>query len=326
MIAIPPEIYEKQRDCITLCIDIMEVCGVKLLHTIDKTIKYRTSVWLTSKKHEDVFDALDVALQQYNSALFKIKFIKCDPEFQAMLKPIQDTMSLTLVPVNTNNHVPEIERSIETIKEWTRATFHHLPYKTIPRVMCEHIVLKSTMMANMYPPKGGISDTYSPHMIMQRQKLDYSKHFQFTFGEFVLSHVENSPTNGMEARGVDSIYLRPCYDSHKGGHYTINLHTGKVLNPFKCTAVPPTATHIRAVEAMAKSQGITEFKFTGKYGDNLRHIDWTARVDYPNDVDDDDNNDNNNNLDAGSDKGYNEENNDDYSESNDSESDSYHEY
>ena len=36
---------------------------------------------------------------------------------------------------SAQEHVPEVERTIRTIKEWYRLMFNCIPYKAIPRVM-----------------------------------------------------------------------------------------------------------------------------------------------------------------------------------------------
>ena len=154
----------------------------------------------------------------------------------------------------------------------------HLPYKTMPWVMCQNVVVKNTKMINMYLAREGVSDTFSPHHLIECRGLHYDTHFKYSFGEYVLSHVDTNPRNSMKPRAVDSIYLHPRIDTNQPGHYTMNLETGEILNPYKVTRGVLTKSHVKAVEAMGRKQGIPEFRFTGKYGDDLRDDAHSAGV------------------------------------------------
>jgi hypothetical protein len=50
--------------------------------------------------------------------------------------------------------VPEAER---LIKERVMATFHQLPFNTMPKLMLQVLVMDSTKKLNYFPPKGGTS-------------------------------------------------------------------------------------------------------------------------------------------------------------------------
>ena len=151
--------------------------------------------------------------------------------------------------------------------------------------MIRHLVMMITFQLTLMPAKGGISEHYSPHVILGRRNLDYNKHCQFEFGEVVTVTEETEPSNTMEARAVECIYLRPRTDVPQGGHYVMNLSTGEVLtSPTQGVKRCPLAdTHVKAVEKMAQRQGITAIRFEGRYGDLLRDETDDARsagVDY----------------------------------------------
>ena len=61
-------------------------------------------------------------------------------------------------------------------------------------------------------------------MIITNNALDYNKHCSIPFGTYVQAHNENNPTNSMEARALDCIYLRPVYNQ-EGGHEILDLTT-----------------------------------------------------------------------------------------------------
>jgi hypothetical protein len=59
---------------------------------------------------------------------FKITSIHCDNKYKPLMKKLEDTYEVTMNYANTQEHVPEIERSIRVIKERFRASFHRLPF------------------------------------------------------------------------------------------------------------------------------------------------------------------------------------------------------
>ncbi len=87
----------------------------------------------------------------------------------------------------------------------------------------------STNMLNLFPVKGGVSQHYSPKMIMSQQSLDYEKHCQAPFGAHVQANQDNDPTNMNLARTIDAIYLQPNVNVTQGGHELMNLSTGEVI-------------------------------------------------------------------------------------------------
>ncbi len=77
--------------------------------------------------------------------------IRADQEF--------DCIRDDIIPIHSNlaspgEHVPEVERSIRTIKERARALFHDLPHKFLPKVMIEACIFNAVRLFNsiVYPP------------------------------------------------------------------------------------------------------------------------------------------------------------------------------
>ena len=74
---------------------------------------------------------------------------------------------------NVQDHIPEAECNIRTIKEQVRVAYHRLPYKALPKVMIRYLAMISARQLNMFPVKHGISSYYSPHTILTHEQLDY---------------------------------------------------------------------------------------------------------------------------------------------------------
>ena len=77
---------------------------------------------------------------------------------------------------SNNKHVPEIERNIRLVKERYCAARHGLLFQKIPKLLNIHIVFQIVKLLNLFPTKGGISDTLSPKTIMSVEILDLKKY------------------------------------------------------------------------------------------------------------------------------------------------------
>jgi hypothetical protein len=86
--------------------------------------------------------------------------------------------------------------------------------------------------------------------------LNYGKHCKIPLGAYVQANENNDPTHTNAPRTLDAIYLCPMPNARQGGHKVMNLETGWVTTTTKVTELPMTKHFIRAVEKMAKEQGV----------------------------------------------------------------------
>ena len=105
--------------------------------------------------------------------------------------------------------------------------------------MVKYLVMESCKKLNYFPPKGGISQFYSPRMIMHQENLDYEKHRAISFGTFVQAHTEPLPSNTQAPRTLDAIYLR-YVANQQGGHEVLDLRTQRVITRCPVTPIPMT--------------------------------------------------------------------------------------
>ena len=73
-----------------------------------------------------MYDSLDKILRRY---------VHCDQEFRTLMGPVADGLGVEMNCTTTDEHVPEAEQNNRTIQERIRATYHHLPYAMIPKMM-----------------------------------------------------------------------------------------------------------------------------------------------------------------------------------------------
>jgi hypothetical protein len=80
---------------------------------------------------------------------------------------------------------------------------------------------------NIFSPKDGISSNINPREIITGVKIDYNKHIQAEFGEYVQVHEEHD--NTMHTQTTDAIASKPTGNAH-GGHWFYRLATGRMLD------------------------------------------------------------------------------------------------
>ena len=79
-------------------------------------------------------------------------------------EPLRGNLAELGIILNTtlnDEHVPEIEQEIRTVKERTRAIYCTLPFQKMPRRLIIEMVYAANYWLNMFPRKGGVSKTLS---------------------------------------------------------------------------------------------------------------------------------------------------------------------
>lgn len=271
-VEIPQELKIAQRD-IGLCVDVMYVQGMPFLTTVSKNVKYHTAVFLTSRKIEEIKEKLINVLNIYKSADFIVKTIFCDGEF----KPLQQFFAGMNIKVNVtsaNEHVPDIERSIRTIKERIRATVNELPFNKMTSLMWKYLVMETTRKLNLFPAKNGVSAYFSPREIMHSVPLDYEKQCKFPMFSYVEASDEPSPLNSMSARTISCLYIRPT-SSSQSGHELLNLNTNQIITRRNIEVLPMPESIIQKIDGLSRSVIIRN----DKDNNNLAGVDGEANRD-----------------------------------------------
>jgi hypothetical protein len=205
-IEIPRELITAKYS-VTLCLDGMKVNDISFLTTISNNRMYRTARYvqrpLTSVYHK----CLQQVLRIYTLGGLRVTTIRCDNEFCPLMDPLALEFGIQVNYASPQEHVPEAKRNNRVIKERIRATYHRLPYDHLPRIMVKVLVNDSAKKLNFFPAKNGISQYYSPRMILHQQNLDYDKHCRYAFGTYVQAHDEPNPSNTNAPHTLDCIYL-----------------------------------------------------------------------------------------------------------------------
>jgi len=84
--------------------------------------------------------------------------------------------AVTLNIVTNNEHVPEVDCYIRTLKERTRSVYNSLPFKKFPNRLLIEIVYAQVFWLNVFPSDNGISKRRSTRNIVTGSGIDYNLH------------------------------------------------------------------------------------------------------------------------------------------------------
>jgi hypothetical protein len=110
---------EQYRD-ITLCIDIMFVNQIPFFLSISRSIKFITVSVLPNRKEVSLTKALKEIHALYRKRGFGIRNALGDSEFECTCGVVASDLNTELNICGKDEHVPNIERCIHTVKEPTR--------------------------------------------------------------------------------------------------------------------------------------------------------------------------------------------------------------
>ena len=237
---------------VTLCVDIFYVHGILFMHTIAKMLTFRTIAVLPNRRKPTLLSNLQDVLRMYVARGFTIGAVESDNEF-ACLKP--DLLPINLNVTAKDDHVPEVERSIRTVKERHRTCLHGLPYKRIPAIMIIAAVTRANASLNQLPraeskamPKGvSIRET-----ILGIPDPGYHE-LSLPFGQYCQVYEDPDPPNTTAPRTLGAIALHPTGNA-QGSHYFMSLRTGQRISRQQWDILPITPSVVRRVEAIAEAE------------------------------------------------------------------------
>jgi hypothetical protein len=157
--------------------------------TLSRKICFTEVNHLADRMVPQIFKAFKEMYQYYLQHGFHIKTVHSDGKFSPLKSLIESMPGGPMVNLaSVNEHVPEIERRIRVVKKRCRATRHFLPYERIPKLMRIHIVLNVVKLINVFPTKGGLSDTLIPKTIISGEMLDLKKHLSLHICQYCQVH------------------------------------------------------------------------------------------------------------------------------------------
>ena len=247
---------------VTLAIDIMFINKVAFLVTTSRNLKFGTVEALSNRQITTIIAKVKSVCQIYHHRGFRVTMILGDPEFE----PIRVTFP-QLNCCAADEHVPDIERYIRTVKDRMRSTYRMLPFKRVPRLVLIHLVKNAVFWLNALPASDGVSSVHSPRYLLTGRELEYPLHVRLEFGEYVQTHEKHG--NRMTDRTVGAICLGPNGNS-QGGHHFMCLSTGARITRDRWTDLPMPREVIHRVSEMGRQQGMPNtLTFADRHGHEL---------------------------------------------------------
>ena len=231
-----PADIAKHHSNVTLCLDFFYVQRLPFVHAISRKIGYRQAVAIPDRAKETMLSFVNKSIFEYTKRGFEVVDIHADKELECLRESLGN---VSLEICGPGEHVPEVERSIRTMKETMRATAHGLPYRRLPKLMIAELVAMATRCLNGFPKDDGVSEHMSPHSIITGcARMDYTK-LPLEFGSYM--QLLDQSVNTIHSRTIGAIALNPTGDDTGTCHF-MSLKTGQVLTkgPGSWTEVPIT--------------------------------------------------------------------------------------
>ena len=231
--SIPPELMTKYQ-CVILAIDVMFVHKIPFFINTSHDIKFNTVEMLGSETNKVFVASIKQVSKIYNSRGFKVDTILADGQFEPICGEITD-LRIHLNTTSRDEHVPEVEQYICTLKEHVRACYNILPFDKYPHHLIIEMVYTQKFWLNAFPHMDGISQMMSLKEIIPEFKVNFLQHCKLEFGDYMQTHEEHM--NDMRSCMIGALLLRPTGNS-QGGYYFYSLMTGHVIPCQQYTLLP----------------------------------------------------------------------------------------
>ena len=225
----------------------MYVNKIPFLMSISRHVRFGTAQHIRNQQGTTIFNGIRAIHQVCLQRGFRIRNAFMDGQFEPLRGNLAE-LGILLNTASNDEHVPEIERQICTVKERTQGIYCTLPFQKMPRRLIIEMVYAANYWLNMFPRPGGISKTLSPRTLLTGQTWSYTTHCKLEFGDYVQMQEEHD--NSMATRTIGAIALRPTGNT-QGGYFFFSLSTGRVLNRGRWTSLPMPNEVIDRIHRMA---------------------------------------------------------------------------
>jgi hypothetical protein len=178
-----------------------------------------------------------------------LEIVEVDGQFEPLRGALSE-LGVTLNRCSHEEHVPDAERRIRTLKERCRCICNTPSFKKLPGMLVVQMVSTCNFWLNGFPPKDGISRNINPREMITGVKIDYNKHIQAEFGEYVQVHEEHDHI--MHTRTTGAIATKPTGNA-QGGHWLYSLVISLMLDCCRWTPLPMPSDGIGRINILAKA-------------------------------------------------------------------------
>ncbi|GFH56607.1 hypothetical protein CTEN210_13083 [Chaetoceros tenuissimus] len=193
-----------------------------------------------------VIEAVNRVIAIHKDRGFEIEYVFGDNEFEKL----EGKIDAALETCSAGEHNPYIEREIRVVKERQRCYWHGSPFKQVPKLVIDEILVDIIKWLNHYVRKNGISKNMSPGTIVRGNGPVDMGTLKASFLNYCI--VYRTMTNEKTPRAARAIALRPS--NNQGGYYFMSLKTGNRIHGFKWTRLATTQEVIDRVHELAEQQ------------------------------------------------------------------------
>ena len=222
---LPEEIVEKYE--VTVAIDIMAINKIPFMIRTSRIIHLGTTELIPDKTKQTLMISIQQIVCAYHTRGF---CVLGDWGFECIRNSLAD-MGITPNFASRNEHIPEVERYIRTIKERVRVIASSLPFKKYPPKMIAEMVYNHVFWLNSFPHKDRVHTTIGPRPLLRGLAIEYPKHCKIAFGTYVQVHEEGDSTLWPRPRTSWDIVLLPT-GNEQGRHAFLSLHSGKEISRY----------------------------------------------------------------------------------------------
>ena len=231
---------------VTIYVDIFYVHGLAFFHTISKHFLFRTVETIGAHTTRNLLTCIQNVINQYNARELLVDHIYGDPEF---LPLVPSVLPSVLHVCGKGDHVPNVERSIRTIKDRCRAIIHGLPFTHYTKLMVHSLVYFVVRRLNSFPCRPGLHPDYSPTVLITGQSNPSMKELSAEYGQYVQMHDNVSVPRTTMSRTTGGIALLPA--NRSGSWFFMSLSSGKRVLRSAWTTLPFPADVIDRVASLA---------------------------------------------------------------------------
>jgi hypothetical protein len=190
LIPVPMRLMKLYRD-VTIAGDILQVNRIPFFATVSHHIRFSTSEMITDQKAPTLLESIKQVRNFYAQRGFRIVNCIMDGQFETLRGDLAD-LNIALETCGHDDHVPEIERHIRTLKERARAVYNTLPFQRLPARMIIELIHYCTFWLNAFPHADVLSDVLSPRNIVSGLGIDFNRHCKIEFGAYAQVHEDHN--------------------------------------------------------------------------------------------------------------------------------------
>jgi hypothetical protein len=130
LLSIPKDMFTNYR-MVTIALDIKYVNNIPFLVSISRHLRFGTTDDLKILKNTTIINAIKQILNIYKERDFKVSLILSDRQFESIKTNIAG-MGISTNITGQDEHVPEVECYIRTLKERIHCVYNSMPFERIP--------------------------------------------------------------------------------------------------------------------------------------------------------------------------------------------------